>query len=94
MSRDTAPQTSQVGTDLTVFRGCLWFKESTGQLYMHNGNSWNIVAGGQLSQENMRFMGTYDAATNRIVALTDEGASELDASGQLAFTAGQPVPVA
>lgn len=86
------PQTSQVGTDLTVFRGCLWLKESSGQLYMHNGNSWNIVAGGQLSQENLRFMGTYDAATNKIVALTDEGASELDASGQLAFTAGQPVP--
>ena len=39
--------TSVTGSDATVFRGCLWLKESTGQLYMYNGNAWNIVAGGQ-----------------------------------------------
>ena len=83
---------SVAGTDATVFRGCLWFKESTGQLYMYNGNAWHIVAGGQLTQENLRFMGTYNAQTNQIVSLTDEGAAEQKGDGTLAFTAGQPVP--
>ena len=36
-------------------RNCLpwmpWFRESTGQLYMYNGNAWHIVAGGRLTQE-------------------------------------------
>ena len=63
------------GSDATVFRGCLWFKESTGQLYMYNGNAWHIVAGGQLTSENLRFMGTYNADTNQFT-LTDEGTAE------------------
>ena len=80
------------GTDQTVFRGCLWFKESTGQLYMYNGNAWHIVAGGQLTQENLRFMGTYNATTNTIVALTDEGTAEQKEDGTPAFTVGNAVP--
>ena len=31
---------------------------------MYNGNAWHIVAGGQLTSENLRFMGTYNADTN------------------------------
>ena len=79
------------GSDATVFRGCLWLRESTGQLWMFNGNSWNIVAGGQLTQENLRFMGTYDADANVIISLTDEGVAE-QLNGAPAFTAGNPVP--
>ena len=86
------PNNAVVGSDATVFRGCLWFRESTGQLYMFDGNSWKIVAGGQLAQENLRFMGTFNAATNQIVALTDEGVSEQKQDGSLAFTVGDPLP--
>ena len=50
---------------------------------MFDGNSWKIVAGGQLAQENLRFMGTFNAATNQIVALTDEGVSEQKQDGSL-----------
>ena len=79
------------GSDATVFRGCLWFKESTGQLYMYNGNAWHIVAGGQLTSENLRFMGTYNADTNTITTLTDEGTAE-QLDGSPAFTVGSSVP--
>ena len=85
------PSDATAGTDRTVFRGCLWFKESTGQLYMHNGNAWHIVAGGQLTQENLRFMGTYNADTNVIVTLTDEGVAE-QLDGSAAFTVNSAVP--
>lgn len=84
--------TATAGTDQTVFRGCLWFKESTGQLYMFNGNGWHIVAGGQLTQENLRFCGTYNAETNAIVSLTDEGTAEQLQNGDIAFTVGDSVP--
>jgi len=84
--------TSSANTDATVFRGCLWFRESTGQLYMFNGNAWHIVAGGQLTQENLRFCGTYNATNNTIVALTDEGVAEQKEDGTTAFTVGQAVP--
>ena len=79
------------GSDATVFRGCLWFKESTGQLYMYNGNAWHIVAGGQLTSENLRFMGTYNADTNTITTLTDEGTAE-QLDGSPAFSVGSAVP--
>ena len=58
---------------------------------MFNGNSWRIVAGGQLTQENLRFMGTYNADTNVIVTLTDEGVAQ-QLAGSPAFTVGSPVP--
>ena len=80
------------GTDSTVFRGCLWFKESTGQLFMYNGNAWHIVAGGQLTQENLRFCGTYNADTNKVVTLTDEGTAEQLSDGTTAFQVGSPIP--
>ena len=80
------------GTDATVFRGCIWLRPSTGQLYMFDGNSWQIVAGGQLAKENLRFCGTYNATSNKIVALTDEGVSELLADGSAAFNVGSSLP--
>ena len=92
--QETLPTNTTSATDATVFRGCLWFRESTGQLYMYNGNAWHIVAGGRLTQENLRFCGTYNAATNQVVTLTDEGAAEQNKDGAIAFTVGQPVPAA
>ena len=53
-------------------------KNRRASLYMYNGNAWHIVAGGQLTSENLRFCGTYDANTNVILTLTDEGAAEQD----------------
>ena len=53
--------------------GCLWYQESTAQLRMYNGNSWMPVGFGRLSQENLRFGGTVDAATGLVDALTDAG---------------------
>lgn len=53
--------------------GQLWYQESTGQLRMFNGNSWMPVGFGRLSQENLRFCGTFDAAANRVLAVTEFG---------------------
>ena len=91
--QESLPTSSAAGgTDATVFRGCIWLRPSTGQLYMFDGNSWQIVAGGQLAKENLRFCGTYNATTNQIVALTDEGVSELLADGSAAFNVGSSLP--
>ena len=58
---------------------------------MYNGNAWHIVAGGQLTSENLRFMGTYNADTNTITTLTDEGTAE-QLDGSPAFSVGSAVP--
>ena len=92
--QEAQPTSTASTTDATVFRGCLWFKESTGQLFMYNGNAWHIVAGGQLTQENLRFCGTYNASTNVIVALTDEGTAEQKEDGTTAFAVGSAIPSA
>ena len=86
--------TAQANSDATVFRGCLWFRESTGQLYMFNGNAWHIVAGGRLAAENLRFCGTINANTGNITTLTDEGVAEQDADGNTAFAVGSSLPTA
>ena len=90
--QETVPPANTSPTDQTPFRGCLWLRESTGQLWMYNGNAWRIIAGGRLSQENLRFCGTIDASTGNVVALTDEGVSEQLESGAPAFAVGSPLP--
>jgi len=92
IQEELPPGTLTTGTDATPFRGCLWFRESTGQLYMYNGQAWHIVAGGQLVQENLRFCGTINAATGNIESLTDEGVSQLNDAGARAFTEGSGLP--
>ena len=56
--------------------GQLWYQESTAQLFMWNGNSWMQVGSlGRLGTENMRFSGTWDAATGHILVITNYGKS-------------------
>jgi hypothetical protein len=56
--------------------GMLWFQESTGQLRMWNGNSWFPVGFGRLSAENLRYCGTFDAATGTVTGVTQFGTTE------------------
>jgi hypothetical protein len=67
--------------------GMLWYQESTAQLHMWNGNSWMSVGSlGRLGTENMRFCGTFNAATGDIIDVTPFGTTG-------GFAAG-PIPAA
>lgn len=74
-------------TTTTHHVGCLWLQESTGQLRMWNGNSWFSVGFGRLSEENLRFCGTADAALGTVVSTTVFGTNA-------GFNAGQAIPAA
>ena len=64
--------------------GMLWYQESTAQLHMWNGNSWMSVGSlGRLGTENMRFCGTFDAATGDILDVTQFGTSGSFAPGPI-----------
>ena len=67
--------------------GMLWFQESTGQLRMWNGNSWFPVGFGRLSAENLRYCGTFNAATGQVTGVTQFGTTE-------GFKIGDPLPAA
>jgi hypothetical protein len=67
--------------------GTLWLQESTGQLRMWNGNSWYPVGFGRLSAENLRYCGTFDAATGLITGVTQFGT-------QAGYANGQGIPTA
>ena len=56
--------------------GTLWLQESTGQLRMFNSNSWFPVGFGRLSAENLRYCGTFNAATGAISGVTQFGTTE------------------
>jgi hypothetical protein len=53
--------------------GELWFQESSARLSMWNGNSWMAVGQGSLSNENLRFCGTFNATTGVVTAVTQFG---------------------
>jgi hypothetical protein len=72
---------------LTPHIGALWLQESTGQLRMWNGNSWFPVGFGRLSAENLRYCGTFDAATGLITGVTQFGT-------QGGYVIGQGIPAA
>ena len=74
-----------ITTELHI--GCLWYQESTGQLRMWNGNSWMPVGFGRLSQENLRWGGTFDASTGIVTATTE-------AATRSGITAGDQIPAA
>lgn len=65
----------------------LWYQESSAQLRMFNGNSWMPVGFGRLSEENLRFCGTFDAATSSVVQITQFGVTA-------GLTAGAALPAA
>ena len=53
--------------------GQFWYRESDAQLRTWSANSWIPVGFGRLSQENLRFCGTFDAATGRVIQVTTFG---------------------
>ena len=65
--------------------GVFWLQESTGQLRIFNGNSFFSVGFGRLSEENLRFCGTFNATNGTIVTLTAFGTSA-------GFTVGNAIP--
>ena len=94
---DNAITMDQIGNYATCFiqetqpvitglpAGVKWLQESTGQLRIFNGNSWFKVGFGRLSDENLRFGGTFRADTGVIVTLTTFGTSA-------GLTAGVAIP--
>ena len=65
--------------------GVFWLQESTGQLRIFNGNSFFSVGFGRLSEENLRFCGTFNATNGLIVTLTTFGTSA-------GFSVGNAIP--
>jgi len=55
--------------------GQFWYRESDAQLRTWSNNSWIPVGFGRLSQENLRFCGTFNAATGQIINVTTYGTS-------------------
>jgi hypothetical protein len=72
------------------FLGQLWYTPSTAQLRVYargsDGFQWLPVGFGALQANNLRWLGTYDAATDTIGVVTAIGVSE-------GISAGQPFPV-
>jgi len=56
--------------------GMLWFQESTGQVSIWNGNSWMKTGPSVLFNRNLRYCGTYDAATGAILGVTQFGTAD------------------
>ena len=82
----TLIQESQpTGTDF--YTGQFWYKESDAQLRTWSGNSWIPVGFGRLSEENLRFCGTFDASTGNVVQVTQFGTTA-------GLTAGAAIPAA
>ena len=65
--------------------GVFWLHESTGQLRIFNVNSFFSVGFGRLSEENLRFCGTFNATNGLIVTLTTFGTSA-------GFSVGNAIP--
>jgi hypothetical protein len=59
-----------------IHAGTIWLQESTGALRMWNSNSWFSIGIGRLSAENLRYCGTFDAATGLITGVTQFGTVE------------------
>jgi hypothetical protein len=56
--------------------GTMWLQESTGALKCFNGNSFFPVGFGRLSAENLRYCGTFNAATGLVTGVTQFGTTE------------------
>ena len=73
------------------YTGQFWYKESDAQLRTWSGNSWIPVGFGRLSEENLRFCGTFDAATGNVLQITPFGAAAGLAPGSAIPTATDPL---
>jgi hypothetical protein len=71
------------------FLGQLWFTPSTAQLRIYSRGSdgflWLSVGFGNLQQNNLRWLGTYNADADTVISVTSIGVSE-------GITAGQSFP--
>ena len=67
--------------------GILWYQESTAQLRIYNGNSFNSVGFGRLSQENLRWGGIINANTGLLTGVTEVGTTAGLVIGQALPTA-------
>ncbi len=67
--------------------GQFWYRESDAQLRTWSANSWIPVGFGRLSQENLRFCGTFNAATGNVTQVTTFGTTA-------GLTAGAAIPAA
>ena len=56
--------------------GMTWLQESTGQVSVWNGNSWMKTGASTLFNKNLRYAGTYNAATGVIAGVTQFGTAE------------------
>ena len=73
------------------YTGQFWYKESDAQLRTWSGNSWIPVGFGHLSEENLRFCGTFDAATGNVLQITPFGAAAGLTPGSAIPTATDPL---
>jgi hypothetical protein len=67
--------------------GMTWLQESTGQVSVWNGNSWMKTGASTLFNKNLRYAGTYNAATGVIAGVTQFGTAE-------GFKIGDLIPAA
>ena len=72
------------------FLGRYWFQPSTSQLHIYARGSagliWLPVGFGVLTQQNLRFAGTYDASTSKILTV--------ELRIQAGLEAGSDIPIA
>jgi hypothetical protein len=69
------------------FIGQFWYRESDAQLRTWSANSWIPVGFGRLSEENLRFCGTFDANTGQVLNVTPFGTTA-------GLVAGTAIPAA
>ena len=56
--------------------GTVWLQESTGQVSVWNGNSWMRTGASTLFNRNLRYGGSYNAATGIVTGVTQFGTAE------------------
>lgn len=67
--------------------GMTWLQESTGQVSVWNGNSWMKTGASTLFNKNLRYCGTYNAATGLVTGVTQFGTAD-------GFKVGDAIPAA
>ena len=67
--------------------GMIWLQESTGQVSVWNGNSWMKTGASTLFNRNLRYGGSYNAATGAVTGVTQFGTAE-------GFKVGDTIPAA